>query len=310
MKKKSATLHSFSKAAGLRKKNRTLSTMLDRHAPIMTKTITVRPLVPWCDDEIREARRERRKAERQWRYARSLSDLAVIKGKKNYATHLINEARKRFYSNVINENSSSQRDLFSTTRKLLKQDNETLFPPFKDKLQLANEMGDFFVKKISDIHARLDEMTEALPSSNSPSSYGASADVVAMETFAQLSESDVKSSVLISAEKTRLLDPIPTRIVVDCLDALLPVLTKTTNTSLITGRFADDWKSALVSPLLKKAGADRVSKNYRPVSNLQYVSKLTERAVFDQTHNDTILNHIFAVFSLPIVRNIAQKQLC
>ena len=285
--------------------------MLDRHAPIMTKTITVRPLVPWCDDEIREARRERRKAERRWRYARSLSDLAVFKGKKNYATHLINEARKRFYyTNVINENSSSQRDLFSATHKLLKQDNETLFPPFKDKLQLANEMGDFFVKKISDIHARLDEMTEALPSSNSPSSSGASADVVAMETFAQLSESDVKSSVLISAEKTCLLDSIPTRIVVDCLDALLPVLTKTINTSLMTGRFADDWKSALVSPLLKKAGADRVFKNYRPVSNLQYVSKLTERAVFDQTHNHTILNHIYPVFSLPIVRNIAQKQLC
>ena len=199
--------------------------------------------------------------------------------------------------------------MFNATRKLLKQDNETLFPPFKDKLQLANEMGDFFVKKISDIHARLDEMTEAFPSSNSPSSSGASADVVAMETFAQLSESDAKNSVLISAEKTCLLDPIPTHIVVDCLDALLPVLTKTINTSLITGRFAD-WKSALVSPLLKKAGADRVFKNYRPVSNLQYVSKLTERAVFNQTHNHTILNHIYPVFSLPIVRNIAQKQLC
>ena len=278
--------------------------MLARHAPIMTKTITVKPLVPWCDDEIREARGERRKAERRWRYARSLSDLAVFKGKKNYTTHLINEARKRFYTNVINKNSSSQRDLFSATRTLLKQDNETLFPPFKDKLQLANEMGDIFVKKISDIHARLDEMTEALPSSNSPSSSGASADVVAMETFAQLSESDVKSSVLISAEKTCLLDPIPTRIVVDCLDALLPVLTKTINTSLMTGRFADDWKSALVSPLLKKAGADRVFKNYRPVSNLQYVSKLTERAVFDQTHNHTILKHIYPVFGLPIVRNI------
>ena len=128
--------------------------MLDRHAPIMTKTITVRPLVPWSDDEIREARRERRKAERRWRYARSLSDLAVFKGKKNHAIHLINEVRKGFYTNVINENSSSQRDLFNATRKLLKQDNETLFPPFKDKLQLANEMGDFFVKKISDNHAR------------------------------------------------------------------------------------------------------------------------------------------------------------
>ena len=110
-----------------------------------------------------------------------------------------------------------------------------------------------------------------------------------------LSESYVRSSVLISAKKTCLLDPIPTPIVVDCLDALLPVFTKIITTSLINGRFADAWKSALVNPLLKKAGADHVFKNYRSVSNLQYVSKLTERAVFDQTHNHMILNHIYPV---------------
>ena len=76
------------------------------------------------------------------------------KEKVHNATHLMNEAPKRFYTNFINENSSSQRDLFSATRKLLKQDNETLFPPFKNKFYLA----------------RLDEMTEALPSSNPSSS--------------------------------------------------------------------------------------------------------------------------------------------
>ena len=59
----------------------------------------------------------------------------------------MNVARKRFYTDFINENSSNQRDLFNATRKLLKQENEVLFPPLKDKLQLANEMGDFFVKK-------------------------------------------------------------------------------------------------------------------------------------------------------------------
>ena len=110
-----------------------------------------------------------------------------------------------------------------------------------------------------------------------------------------LSESYVRSSVLISAKKTCLLDPIPTPIVVDCLDALLPVFTKIITTSIMNGRFADAWKSALVNLLLKKAGADRVFKNYRSVSNLQYVSKLTERAVFDQTHNHMILNHIYPV---------------
>ena len=36
-------------------------------------------------------------------------------------------------------------------------------------------------------------------------------------------------------------------------------------------------------PLLKKLGLDSVFQNLRPVGNLAYISKLTERAVFNQT---------------------------
>ena len=45
--------------------NSTLSAALDRHAPLVTKFITVRPLVPWFSEDIRESRRERRRAERK-----------------------------------------------------------------------------------------------------------------------------------------------------------------------------------------------------------------------------------------------------
>ena len=37
--------------------------------------------------------------------------------------------------------------------------------------------------------------------------------------------------------------------------------------------------SAVVNRLVKKVGLDLILKNYRPVSNRQYISKLTERAV-------------------------------
>ena len=39
-----------------------------------------------------------------------------------------------------------------------------------------------------------------------------------------------------------------------------------------------------IKPLLKKTGLDLVFKTYWPVSNLQYKSKLTERAVFNELH--------------------------
>ena len=71
---------------------------------------------------------------------------------------------------------------------------------------------------------------------------------------------------------------------IDCIDVLLPIITKMIDLSLESGLFADDWKCALVLPLLKNSGLDLLYKNYRPVSNLQYVSKLTERMVFEQIH--------------------------
>ena len=70
---------------------------------------------------------------------------------------------------------------------------------------------------------------------------------------------------------------MPASLVINCIDVLLPVITKIINLFLKSGSFASNWKCALhgYNPLVKKTGLDLVFKNYRPVSNLQYVSKLT-----------------------------------
>ena len=49
-----------------------------------------------------------------------------------------------------------------------------------------------------------------------------------------------------------------------------------------SGEFASDWKEALLKPLLKKCGLDIAFHNFRPVSNLPCVSKLSEKAVANQ----------------------------
>ena len=85
-----------------------------------------------------------------------------------------------------------------------------------------------------------------------------------------------------AAGKSCQLDPIPTPIVLKLLDVLLPVITKLINLSFDTGRFAEAWKEALVLLSLKKPSLDFALKNFRPVSNLSYVSKLSERAGVEQ----------------------------
>ena len=69
-------------------------------------------------------------------------------------------------------------------------------------------------------------------------------------------------------------DPIPTGLLKECLDELLPVITRTINLSLEEGKFPSEWKGALVKPKLKKADLDLIKENFRPLSNLQFLSKL------------------------------------
>ena len=59
--------------------NTTLAAAIDSHAPVVTKTIKVRPFITWISNGIKEARRERRRAERKWRRSGDISDLIVFK---------------------------------------------------------------------------------------------------------------------------------------------------------------------------------------------------------------------------------------
>ena len=54
------------------------------------------------------------------------------------------------------------------------------------------------------------------------------------------------------------------------------------NKSLQTGTFPQSWKKALVKPLIKSLKNGTADKNYRPVSNLKFFSKLIESAALQQ----------------------------
>jgi hypothetical protein len=57
------------------------------------------------------------------------------------------------------------------------------------------------------------------------------------------------------------------------------------------GLFPSDMKKALVTPLLKKASLDKdILKNYRPVSNLSFVSKVIEKAAMSQISEHVNVN--------------------
>ena len=73
-------------------------------------------------------------------------------------------------------------------------------------------------------------------------------------------------------------DPAPTWLVKSCLDVLAPSITEIFNLSLLSGGVPEIWRTAVVILLLKKPGPDFVNKNFRPISNLSFISKVVEKA--------------------------------
>ena len=49
------------------------------------------------------------------------------------------------------------------------------------------------------------------------------------------------------------------------------------NLALTEGVFLGKWNNAVVKPLIKKSGLDTAFANYRPVSNLLFLSKILEK---------------------------------
>ena len=79
------------------------------------------------------------------------------------------------------------------------------------------------------------------------------------------------------------LDPIPSSLLKKCKFVLLPTITNIINLSLV---FPDQFKFCSVHPLLKKPNCDKDDLcNYRPISDLFFLSKLTERVAKNRLTN-------------------------
>ena len=108
---------------------------------------------------------------------------------------------------------------------------------------------------------------------------------------------DIRKIISSSPTKSCALDPIPTWLLNQCQDQLAPVLTTIVNASLSCAEFPTELKKAFLTPLIEKIILDcEIFKNYRPVSNLSFISKLVERVVCVQLVEHLKTNNLYEIF--------------
>ena len=170
------------------------------------------------------------------------------------------------------------KQLFNVADKLLGRNIALPLPTSVSMECLPRLFSRFFHDKVVKIREHLDgATTHELPS---PYSHDVEYEHTLFTSFKPVTTEHLLSILAKCAPKSCDLDPMPTSLLLDCLDVLLPSMTDIINDSLVSGVFPSFYKSAIVKPLLKKSTLDpNDMKNYRPVSNLSFMSKILEKVV-------------------------------
>ena len=118
---------------------------------------------------------------------------------------------------------------------------------------------------------------------------------VVFDTFSEVSNGTIRKVIMNSPTKSNSLDPIPTFLLKTCVDSIVPIITRFVNTSLLSGIVPDQLKTSCVAPILKKPKLNHEElKNYRPISNLKFLSKLLERSAASQIQSHFVDNNLYA----------------
>ena len=103
---------------------------------------------------------------------------------------------------------------------------------------------------------------------------------VLLNTFMDATEAEIWNIIKLSPVKSCELDPLPPWLLKECKAELVPLITDIVNMSLRESMIPKSLKTAHIRPLLKKTGLDSdILKNYRPVSNLTFISKVIEKVI-------------------------------
>ena len=130
---------------------------------------------------------------------------------------------------------------------------------------LPDKFADFFLNKIEKIR-------EDFHDQNTHNSYHRNC--TKFTSFVPLERDEILSIIKNMNLTTCIMDPCNARFLLKFKETILDAITTIGNQSLTIGTFLDNWKIAAVRPLIKGPNLNTELKNYRPISNLSFLSKI------------------------------------
>ena len=144
-------------------------------------------------------------------------------------------------------------------------------------IQMTLTLADFFREKVTKIRTSIQERQISIildPMGNDEIHDGERLHVVKEVTQTEVIEKLLSTM----SGKSSPMDFRPTSLLKECRKTFSIIIARLANISFSEGRFPSRFKAAQIAPLLKKEELDpKILSNYRPISNVNTVSKILER---------------------------------
>ena len=247
--------------------NDVLGQLIDKHAPVRSCTVTLRPHMPWFSENLRSLKRQRRQAERRYVASGLEVHRQMYADQCRLYTDALNTAKQNYYRDMITD--SDQTQLFHAIDGLFKVKFTPPLPSHDCPQLLAEEFADFFTRKIQVLKDQMStsnlasmELSVGLPPSVCKGTFS---------VFSDVPECYIREVIQKSKSRYCILDPVPTKVLKNSIDTLAPVLTSIVNLSLKSGVFPTSLKKGVILPSIKKQSSNREEfASYR-----NYISLLT-----------------------------------
>ncbi len=136
----------------------------------------------------------------------------------------------------------------------------------------------YFTSKIDTIRDQIVTMQPSASVSNQTVHYRSPEEQ--LHSFSTIGEEEWYKLVKSAKPTTCMLDPIPSKLLKEVLPEVMDPLLAIINSSLSLEYLPKTFKLAVIKPLIKKTQLDpKDLVNYRPISNLPFLSKILEKLV-------------------------------
>ena len=162
---------------------------------------------------------------------------------RHKVSKLVHTAKCKFYTEGIPLASSS-----NELRQIVNALSNRHPPKILPTIYPSADLPSIFIKYVTN---KVEKLRANIVSKHVASTLVTGTTAATFSLFEKVSQLTVKECILNSAPKSCELDPIPSKLLIEYVDSILPSLTDLFNSSLASGIFPQCFKSALVSAILK-----------------------------------------------------------